>query len=171
MEPLALGPKEPPGTLRLPAARKGRLGDGGCDGTASGVGWVTGPPQETRLQRDRRCRRGMEPEKERKRDRERVRVPYECGTSLAGAWPEVPPRGTPPCVQPQRQPQPQPQRGRPRNAGQRRPGGGGAPGRPPPDAYRSAPGVDAGAPAAGGRGDRTLAQPRTTPRNAARAAH
>lgn len=73
MVPLALAPKEPPGTLRLPAARKGRLGDGGCHGTASGAGWVIGPPQETRLQRDRRCRRGMEPEKERKRDRERVR--------------------------------------------------------------------------------------------------
>lgn len=43
------------------------------------------------------------------------------------------------------------------------PEGGGAPGRPPPDAYRSAPGVDAGAPAARGRGDRTLAQPGPLP--------
>lgn len=43
------------------------------------------------------------------------------------------------------------------------PEGGGAPGRPPPDAYRSAPGVDAGAPAARGRGDRTLARPGPLP--------
>lgn len=85
-----------------------------------------------------------------------------------GEEPRATPGGAPP---PRFAPPRHPPRGRPRNDQAEAPGGEGAPGRPPPDAYRSAPGVGAGAAAAGGRGDRTLALPGTTPRNPGRAAH
>lgn len=99
----------------------------------------------------------------RDRDRETEREWKEGDTELKrgileGVGAGRPPRGAPPRIQPA----PTAAREAPERQSEA-PEGGGAPGRPPPDAYRSAPGVDAGAPTARGRGDRTLARPGPLP--------